>query len=196
MRTAIEAGEPGRRARDAIETTQHAVGREARFVRLDGRFVPARGRGRSRGVCGGVIRRRRRRRFGGSGGGGGGGSGGDRAGPYPHLASRWLAERGGTGDAPMCGGEVGLREPGGVPCVACRFYNRRGRTGEDRPRHRRSKPVNSNWRSSVLRDALSSLVSSHVSSYSEQSAIWKGPIQRDKTDLAWLAVLFHSFIHS
>ena len=130
------------------------------------------------------------------GSGGGSGSGRDRPGPYPHLASpRARLRSGGDGGCADVGGEVGLREPGGVPCVACRFYNRRGRTGEDRPRHRRSKPVNSNWRSSVLRDALSSLVSSHVSSYSEQSAIWKGPIQRDKTDLAWLAVLFQSFIH-
>jgi hypothetical protein len=75
MRTAIEAGEPGRRARDAIEATSTLSGEklelEARWwsgsltVRLDGRLVLARGRMDSygpgrRGGCGRVIRRRRR----------------------------------------------------------------------------------------------------------------------------------------
>jgi hypothetical protein len=116
---AIEAGEPGRRARDAIEATSTLSGEklelEARWwsgsltVRLDGRLVLARGRMDSygpgrRGGCGRVIRRRRRLGRGGEGSGGGGGSGRDPHGP------RSLAEQGGTRDVPTWGyGEPGER---------------------------------------------------------------------------------------
>jgi hypothetical protein len=108
----IEAGEPGRGARDAIEATSTLSGEklelEARWwsgsltVRLDGQLVLARGRMDSygpgrRGRCGRVIRRRRR-----LGSGGGGGSGHDPHGP------RSLAEQGGTRDGPTWGcGEPG-----------------------------------------------------------------------------------------
>jgi hypothetical protein len=142
MRTAIEAGEPGRCARDAIEATSTLSGGklelEARWwswsltVRLDGRLVLARGRMDSwTGAAGRVRPSNKAAAAVGEGSGGGGGSGRD-----PH-GQRSLAEQGGTWDVPTWG----CGEPEGVACVACRFYNRRGRGG---PAATGKQPANSN----------------------------------------------------
>lgn len=201
----MEAGEPGsRRGREAIEGASASSGgkldREAcwsSIVRLDGGLVLARVRTEEEETG------RMRPGYKAAAAVGAEGSGVGR-GPYrrdPHLASAWIAERGGRGRR-RCGEVevvVGLREPGGVPCVACRFYNRRGRrTGGGEERSGPSAPgsktvVNSNW-TEMSGFPVFRVMGQASSNYRNGTVLFKGT----KTDVAWLTVLLfgHSFIHA